>query len=194
VIVMASRLTVSAALALLVLLLVGGSTPLTAEADDPAPVAAPNPTARATGTLTVASHGTAWVAERRNKFSLWRPVGWGTQARVKLAGVGDQWVHIQVPAESFVNGYMTGLYSAQFCAQSSNGAQTRPIQIDMWNGTTRFYTAAINWWTDNAEHCWVVNFTPAKWTVTMGISVLVHFANTTDQITLGWASASFMYG
>jgi hypothetical protein len=40
----------------------------------------------------------------------------------------------------------------------------------------------------------VVDFGPSKFTVTVGISVLLHFANATDPITLEWASASFVYG
>jgi len=190
-----NSLKVPVLVGLLVLVLVTGSSPLVAGADNPAaPAAVENPTARALGTLTLGSHGTAWVPERARQFSLWRPYGWGTAAKVKLTGIGDQWVHIQVPAASFLNGYLTGLYSAQFCARSSNGAQTKPIQIDIWNGSSRFYSAPVNWWADNAEHCWVVDFSPPKWTVTVGISVLLHFANSTDQITLGWASASFLYG
>lgn len=177
---------------MLMLVLVMG---LLAAADGPAAVAAgESPTARAAGTITLAAQGTTWVAERRGKFALWRPVGWGTEARVKPGGVGDQWVHIQVPGAPFIDGYMTGVYSVQFCARSSNGAQTKPIKIDLWNGSTRFYSAPVNWWADNAEHCWEVKLNPAKWTVTVGISVLLHFANTTDQITLEWALASFTYG
>jgi hypothetical protein len=189
------RLWFPVLMAALVSTLVAGSSPPVAKAADPtAPAAEGSAIPRAAGTLTLTSQGTAWVPEVRTRFSRWRQVGWGTQAKVKAAGVGDQWVHIQVPGAPFVNGYVTGIYSAQFCASSSNGAQTRPVQIDMWNGSTRFYSAPITWWADNAEHCWVVDFSPARFTVTVGISVLLHFANTTDQITLGWASASFLYG
>jgi hypothetical protein len=113
---------------------------------------------------------------------------------VKAAGVGDQWVHIEVPGAPFMNGYPTGVYSVQFCAQPSNGAQTRPIRVDLWNGTTRFYSAPVTWWADNAAHCWVIDLSPAKWTVTVGVSVLLHFASTADQVTLQWAAASFTCG
>ena len=113
---------------------------------------------------------------------------------MKAAGVGNQWVHIEVPAAPFVNGSMTGVYSVQFCAQSSNGAQTRPIQVDLWNSTTRFHSESITWWADNAAHCKVINFSPPPWVVNVGISVRLHFANTADQITLQWASAAFTYG
>ena len=168
---------------------------LLAAADGPAAVAAGETlTARSAGSITLASHGTAWVPERRGKFALWRQYGWGTEARVKAGGVGDQWVHIPVPGAPVVDGYLTGLYSLTFCARSSNGAQSKPIRIDLWYGSTRFYSAPVNWWADNAEHCWKVDFNPGKSTVAVGVSVLLHFANTTDQITLSSAYASFTYG
>ena len=188
-------LTVPVLVGLLVLILVTGSSPLVAGADDPLTAAAgDSPTARYLGTLTLGSHGSAWVPQVRGKFALWRPYGWGTATRVTLAGVGDQWVHIQVPAASFFDESLTTLWSAQFCARSSNGARTKPIQIDIWNGTSRIYSAPIAWNGDNLDHCWEVGFTPPLWAETVGISVLLRFANSTDQITLEGASASFWYG
>lgn len=185
------ELSIPVLLIVLVSALTAGGSPQAARAADPATDA---PTARAVGTITLTSQGTSWVPEVRSKFSRWRPVGWGVQAKVKAAGVGDQWVHIEVPTAPFVNGYVTGVYSVQFCAQSSNGAQTRPIRVDLWDGTTRFRSEPVTWWADNAAHCWVIEISPAHWMATVGVSVLLHFANTADQITLQSAAAGFTYG
>lgn len=178
---------------LLVLLLVLGSGLLAAGADGPAPAAAEGPTARAAGSFTATAHGTAWVPEIRAEFARWRPVGWGMQAKVKPAGVGDQWVHIPLTAAPFVDGSLTGLYSLSFCARSSYGARTMPIQVDVWNGSVRIHGEPVTWWADNAEHCWTIDFAQPKWVMTLGVSVLLHFANTTDQITLEGATASFTH-
>jgi hypothetical protein len=172
--------------ALLVALLVTGSG-LVATADEPAALGSLVPRGAAT---SLGVQGTAWVAEHRNQFSLLRPYGWGTEARVKASGVGYQWVHIPIPTLSIFNGTLAGVSQVMFCAQSSNGAQTRPVQIDVWNGTQRIYSSAISWWADNSYHCWTVNLTPT-FAASVGISVRLYFANTTDKITLGGAAAAF---
>jgi len=188
-----SSLKVPVLVGLLVVLLVTGSSPLTAVASNPAPATAEDyPTARTLdGPGIMSAPGTAWVPERRNKFSLWRPVGWGTQARVKLAGVGDQWVHIPIPYSPWLAGTTTYAFHVTFCAQSSNGAQTRPTRVDVWDDDTRIFTAPVNWRADNSRQCWAGEF-PRRLASSVSISVLLHFANTTDQLTLMHAQVSFV--
>jgi hypothetical protein len=183
------RLWAPALTGLLVLMLVAGSNPLAVGAGDPAVEG--NAAARTvTGGSIISIHGTAWVPELRAKFSRWRPVGWGTQAKVKPAGVGDQWVHIPVPVAPWLDNTTTYVFHVVFCAQSSNGSSTKPIQVDVWDQSTRIYSGPVTWWSDSNLHCWDVSF--AKVLVTsVGISVLLHFATTTDQITLGEATVSF---
>ncbi len=176
------NLTVPVLVGLLVLVLVTGSSPLVAGADAPA--------ARDTGAYWTEVHGTAWVPQVRGAFSVWKPYGWGTEVGVAAAGVGDRWVHIAVP-RLYIDDAPTDLYYAYFCAQSTNGAQTKPIRIDVWGGSQVVYTSPISWWGDNDQHCWTgAEFGP--YTVsTVGISVLLHFANTTDRIRLRGAFATF---
>jgi hypothetical protein len=184
------RLWVPVLVALLVLVLVTGSSPLVAGAGNSAPAPGEDLTARITGASFMTAHGTAWVPELRGRFAKWRPVGWGMQAKVRAAGVGDQWVHIPMPMAPWLDDTTTWVFYVTFCAQSSNGARTKPIQIDVWSGSTRIYTSPVNWEATNARRC--ANFEISRTLVTsVGISVLLHFATTTDEITLEEASVSF---
>jgi hypothetical protein len=183
------RLWIPLLVGLLAFALISGSSPLAVGADDP--TSQQSAAVRTiTGGSIMEAHGTAWVPELRARFARWRPVGWGTQAKVKAAGVGDQWVHIPIPVAPWLADTTTFVFSVHFCAQSTNGSQTRPVQIDVWSGSTRIYTGAVYWWSDNATHCWNVDFSPTLVT-SVGVSVLLHFATTTDQITLEEAAVSF---
>jgi hypothetical protein len=186
---MAGRLVKPAVFVLLVLMLVAGSGALLAGAS-PAGQSALGSTAPRISTNTdLVAHGTAWVPEARSKFSRWVPKGWGIEAKVKAAGVGDVWVHIPIPDETVANGTVMNLVYVEFCAKSSNGAQTMPTRMDLWAFDTRFKSQAVTWPADNAIHCWGITFSPVTWQQSLGVSVLLHFANTTDQITLykAWA-------
>lgn len=148
------------------------------EGDDPVPSAI-------TGYTDLVHQGTAWVAEKRYQLSLFKPYGWGTEVKAKAAG--DQWVHIAVPYISILDGTAIKLQYAEVCGTSSNGAATKPTKIDLWRNTLRIGSYTIAWPADNAYHCAGVTLAVPDWKDSVGISVLLHFANTTDKITLAKA-------
>jgi len=176
-------------LGLLVLLVVAGSAPILAAADNPAV----GPRA-SEGYTDLVANGTAWVPEMRNHYQLWKWFGWGVEARLKAARApGYEWVHIPIPYISVEEGSAVKLDYVEFCARSSNGAATRPVQIDLWEdtaaGATRFYSGAITWTANNNRQCFGVDINPDDWKESLGMSVQLYFANSTDKITLykAWA-------
>lgn len=175
-------------LALLVLLVVGGSAPILAGAAAPAPRAA-------TGFVDTVSFGTGWVAQNRLAYgNHWIYYGWGVQADVKPAHAGSyQWVHIPINLVSYNEGTALKVAYVEFCAQSSNGIAVRPTAFHLWEttavGKTRFYeNNAVAWPADNAWHC-IGADVPDTWRQSLGISVEIYFGNATDTITLGKAWA-----
>jgi len=128
----------------------------------------------------VAVHGTGWVPQSRAGFSVWRPYGWGTATKSKA--VANRWVHIPLVYPTYLVDIGQKLYYVEFCAQSTNGARTKPIQMDVWGGTTRIYTGAVVWPADNDSHCVGQSF--STWYEDVGLSVLLKFGNTADTITL----------
>jgi hypothetical protein len=166
-------------LAVALLLVIGVPAIQAAPLDTPA--VSVNPVAPA-GSYDFTNHGTAWVPQVGTSFSLFSPKGLGMLTKVKVAG--QQWVHIPMPYPSVIAG--SGMYIAhvEFCAISTNGTSTRPIRWELWSNSGRFYVANITWPADNAEHCISHAFAAPVWQEDLGISVLLKFANTTDQITL----------
>jgi hypothetical protein len=142
----------------------------------------PGDLAAPVGIYDYTNHGTAWVPELRAKFSLFKPVGWGTMTKAKVAG--NQWVHIPVPYPSRIADTLVKIKYVEFCAQSSSGVATKPIRLDLWDYTGRFYSTNIAWPANNNKFCFGHEFNPPIWQQDLGVSVLLHFANATDTITL----------
>lgn len=133
------------------------------------------------GATDLVHQGTAWVAEKRYKFNLFRPYAWGTQTKTKAAG--DQWVHIAPPLMTRADGAWMYIEVVEFCAKSSNGAQTKPVGVHLRSNLNIFLNESISWPADNAYHCWTHVFNPPIWKESLGVSVLAHYANTTDKLT-----------
>jgi hypothetical protein len=174
---MKSRMIRPAVLAVLVLLLVSGSVPILAGASS-----APD-TRASEGYSDLVNFGTAWVPQSRSKFSAWRPMGWGIEARVKPAGVGDQWVHIPIPFMAVEEGTAVKIAYVEFCAKSSNGGFTKPIRMHLRSEDTLFGDQAVVWAANNSRQCFHIELSPAVWQQSLGVSVLVHFASTSDMMT-----------
>ncbi len=134
------------------------------------------------GVYDFTNHGTDWVAENRGAFSLFNPVGWGTQTRSTAAG--QRWVHIPIPYPSRIANTMMRISYVEFCAQSSNGVGTRPIRMDLWDYVSMFSSAPVAWPADNARHCVGRALNPPVWKQDLGVSVLINYANNADTITL----------
>lgn len=147
---------------------------------------APSPSeAVPAGYYDFTNHGTAWVAERRGQFDIFKPFGWGMRTSTKPKfSPSDQWVHIPVPMPSRMSNGLMYLQYVEFCAQSTNGAATKPTRLDLWHYPGRFKAIGINWPADNAKHCVGYTFNPVVWAQDIGFSVLIHYANATDQVTL----------
>jgi len=148
----------------------------------PDPNAPPLPPTDTTGATDLVHQGTAWVAESRPSYGMFRPWAWGTETKVKA--ISDQWVHLAVPYASVLDGTALKLKHAEFCAKSTNGAQTKPTRIDLWANATKIGQWAIAWPADNAYHCAYVDFPTPTWYEGVGISVWLHYANVADKITL----------
>ena len=138
-----------------------------------------------TGFSDFTIQGTAWTVERRGKFQRIKPWGWGTELKTKTTT--DEWVHIPVPMPTYVDATAVKISHVEFCARSSAGARTKPIRMDLWADDLRFKIQSISWPADNNSHCAYVNFSPATWKESLGISVYLRFANSADTITLGKA-------
>lgn len=128
-----------------------------------------------------AIHGTAWVKEG-NTTSKFKYMGWGTEVKAKAAG--NIWVHIPIPFNTYINGVPQKVQHIEFCAKSSHGAVTKPTDFHVRTSQARVKMVYLNWPVDNYYHCGWVNFNPPVWYEDIGLSVLLHFDNTTDQITL----------
>ena len=139
-------------------------------------------TVAAAGDYDFTTHGTAWVRQVPGEFILFRPLGWGIEARAKAAG--SKWVHIPVPFPSRIANSLMKIKFVEFCAQSTNGAISKPTRMDLWDYNGRFGSVNISWPADNAKHCYTYTFGSPAFHQDLGVSVLLYFANTTDKITL----------
>ncbi len=127
-----------------------------------------------------AIHGTAWVKEGP-VTSMFKSMGWGTEVKAKAAG--DIWVHIPIPFNTYLNGVAQKVTHVEFCAKSSHGSITKPIKLHVRTSQSLPRSTNISWPADNNYHCAWIDF-PPTWYEDIGVSVLLHFANTTDKITL----------
>ena len=61
--------------------------------------------------------------------------------------------------------------------------------MDLWGDKQFIKTVPISWPADNDYHCFTHVLSPSIWKPTLGVSVLLRFANSTDRITLykAWA-------
>lgn len=122
------------------------------------------------------------MAQYPTAFTNFDPYGWGTFVRAKAAG--DQWIHMAIPLITYLEGRPQKISRVEFCAKPSNGVSSRPIRIDIWANGGRFVAKAIAWPADNLYHCYYVPFDPPVWKEALGVSILLHFANTADTITM----------
>lgn len=149
----------------------------------PEPMTDPSPrNAAPAGIYDFTTHGTGWVVEAPVQTVLGGK-GWGAEVKARSAA-GSYWVHIPVPFPTRIADSLMYVQYVQFCAASTNGASTKPVQVDLWDYGSKFYTESISWWADNAKHCWSHSFSTPVWAQDLGISVKLTFANTTDKIVL----------
>ncbi len=147
--------------------------------------------ARATTETDMDMQGTAWQPQFRGHFK-WAVKPWGVETKAG-DGYGDtyQWVHISIPVPYYVQGEQQYLSYVEFCAKSDNPTETKPTKIEVWSYQTRVYMGTITWPDSTATLCQSVILTPPYLASYLGVSVLVKYANTTDQLDLYGAWAMF---
>jgi hypothetical protein len=135
-----------------------------------------------TGTSHMAIQGTAWVAERPGKFRNWKHWGWGTATRAKEAT--QEWVHIAVPTPTRIDGDYMWVRRVEFCAIAAKPLKSAPVQVDIWANNVRKIQVPIVWPDTDTQHCVPIVFDPAVWMESVGVSVLVKYANRFNKVTL----------
>jgi hypothetical protein len=140
------------------------------------------------GQTHVAVQGTDWVAERPQKFRRWKAFAWGVETRAKEAT--QEWVHIPIPTLTFVDSTALKVMHLEFCAKTSAPKRSKPIAIHIWANQKRVYTETIVWPVTQSEYCHKVDFSPPIWMESVGVSVLVNYANRRNKVTLtkAWIS------
>lgn len=130
----------------------------------------------------MAVQGTAWVAERPNKFLRFRPYAWGVMTRAKMAT--QEWVHIAVPTPTYIDDTQLKVFLVQFCASATRPKRSAPVAVHLWANNVRVHTESITWPDTTGQHCHTVNFSPAQWMESVGVSVLVKYSNDRHKVTL----------
>lgn len=173
---------ITSLLVLIPLLLGGVSTSQgTAGGSDLAPAASVK-SAELLYVSAISMAGTMWQPQRDTQFSQWVVYGWGTAVKSSIAG--NRWVHIGVPNIYFLENSFKSISSVGFCAKSSRGSRTKPTQMDIWSLDTQISTQSISWASNNNLQCINHTFSPRVFHYDVSISVSLHFANITDEITL----------
>lgn len=135
-----------------------------------------------TGFVDIATQGTGWVVQRTGKFKVNKPYGWGVRTKAKAAT--QEWVHIPLNYTTFLDGTAMKLSKVEFCAQSTNPTQTKPVRMDVWANNKRISSVNISWPNSTGIVCKWIDYPSPKWYEAIGISVLVKYANSTDRVTL----------
>jgi hypothetical protein len=134
------------------------------------------------GFTDLVAHGSAWRPQTPWNLAYFKPYGWGTE--IKGKGAGDQWIHMPIPYASYIDATALKVSHIEFCAKSTNGALTKPTRLDLWSNWDKIAQYTITWPADNGQHCAWVNYSTPAWRESLGMSVLVHFANATDRVVL----------
>jgi hypothetical protein len=174
--------SITSLLLLIPLLLGGVSTSQTAAGSpDIAPAASVKPD-ELLYVSAISMAGTMWQPQRDAQFNQWVVYGWGTAVKSSIAG--NRWVHIGVPNVYFLENQFKSISTVEFCARSSSGNRTKPTQMDVWSYGTQISTQSISWANNNNIQCISHTYSPRVYYRDVSISVSLHFANTTDEITL----------
>jgi hypothetical protein len=134
------------------------------------------------GNYDFTAHGTAWVNETPGQVKLLYK-GWGAIARAKTTPA-KYWVHIPLPFPSVLAGSALYVNYVEFCAQSTNGVNAKPVHMDVWDYAGKFVNVNIAWPADSAKHCFGYALAAPAWHQDGGISVQLQFSNTVDMVTL----------
>ena len=143
---------------------------------------APAEAADIVGQTHMAVQGTDWVAERPAKFRRWKTYAWGVETRADKAT--KEWVHIAIPTPTFIDGTQLNVFHIEFCAKAAKPLKSAPEAVHIWANQKRVLAETITWPDTTGEYCHKIDFAPAKWMESVGISVLVNYANRYNKVTL----------
>jgi hypothetical protein len=138
-----------------------------------------------TGINHMAVQGTAWVPERPKNFDLFKHWAWGTRTRAKKAT--QEWVHIAIPTPTYIDGTQLKVNFVQFCAKAWKPLKSAPVAVHIWANNVRVHAETITWPNSTAVECHDVSFSPAVWMESVGVSVLVKYANAKNKVELNKA-------
>ena len=142
----------------------------------------PGEAAAIVGQSHMAVQGTDWVAERPARFRRWKTYAWGVETRVEKAT--NEWVHIAIRTPTFVDDTAFKVFHLEFCAIATKPLRSAPKAVHIWANQKRVYTEGIVWPDTTSEYCHKIDFSPAKWMESVGVSVLVGYANRYNRVTL----------
>lgn len=134
-----------------------------------------------TGAVDIATQGTEWVVERKWKFKVNMPLGWGVRTKAKAAT--QEWIHIPLSYTTFLDGTAMKLSKVEFCAAATNPTQTKPVRMDVWAKNQRISQKNLTWPNSTGIVCQWIDYASPKWYESIGISVLVNYANDKDKVT-----------
>lgn len=154
--------------------------------DEPPPPSAGPEVVHNPGLGEVEMMGTMWQPQNRKQFREWYVLGWGSAVRLKPAKApSDEWIHISPATVTRANNVWQKVSSVTFCAATSNPTVSKPLAIHLWaENNYRFYMGNVTWSNITTRQCKTVTFSPVVTKFGVNISLLVRFANGTDQVTL----------
>lgn len=134
-----------------------------------------------TGYVDIATQGTEWVVQRKWKFKVNMPYGWGVRTKAKAATT--EWIHIPLTYTTFLDSTAMELSKVEFCASATNPTVTKPIRMDVWAKDVRISSKALTWPNSTGVVCQWIDYATPKWYESIGISVQVKYANDKDKVT-----------
>jgi len=134
------------------------------------------------GQTHMAVQGTDWVAERPAKFRRWKTYAWGVET--KRVKAGQEWVHIAIPTPTYIDNSQLKVFHIEFCAIATKPLKSGPKAVHIWANQARIHAESITWPDTTKEHCHIIDFSPPKWMESVGISVLVDYANRNNKVTM----------
>jgi len=134
------------------------------------------------GNTDVAVHNQDWKPEKPNKFKSFKYHGWATD--IKTLAPGYYFVGTTIPLITYLDGTKQYVKYVEFCARSSNGAESMPDYWAIHEKANIWYSDNISWPADNDTHCFGYTFNPGRFLEDLSVSVRLYYKNTTHVISM----------
>ncbi len=172
-----------------------GAVTYTYEAGNPPPEVIALRDARAGSPTDSSMQGTGWQPQFKGHFN-WAVKSTGVETQAAAAyGNTYQWVHMPIPYPVHILNALLKVSLVEFCATADHPTRTMPTKIEIWGYSAgahvKLYSGSISWINSTNIVCHTVTFgVPAAYE-SLGVSVLIKYANTTDMIQLNHAWGRF---